>query len=651
MRPSEITTLIHFVGFTTGAVLYAMLGVMAVRGRPAGRRRAVVAGVAPDRMALATAVLGVVWNAGGLLLYGVRDLGLGTPPGWTVALAFAALGFLPAVVVHAAAQNLPPGPRVRLLTATAYGVSALAAVVQFATLALGGTSPSRAALLLLSAGYIALMVALAALLRRQPGWRRGLSAVALAAFAVMALHLSQHDAAPDEWWLVLVGHHASIPLALAILYQDYRFALADLFLKRVLELLALVAASIAAYLGLIVPFVVPRLVRDPLDPRAVAALLAVWLAVAASYPGLRRAVGRFVDRVVLRRADYRQVSADIAGAIAALDTEAEVLERSGSLLARALWAEHVSWRAAAGRSQPGLSAASVVLRDGRQQATVAIPTTDAPAYDLEVGSLAGGRILLSDDLRLIETAAALTGHRVDSIRLTRERLERRLRESEMLQLATDAELRALRAQLNPHFLFNALNTIAYLMRAAPARAQDTLYRLTDLLRAVLRRSEGVCVTLGQELEIVEAYLAIEQARFGERLTFRIDVPEELRPLPVPPLLLQPLVENSVKHGLTPRAQGGSITVSATIQSAKDEPGDVLRLIVSDTGVGLSPPGTRAAGSGIGLSSVRRRLQRQYGTRGRIDVRGAAGAGTTVEILLPIASIGAPGAAALQNAGG
>src|SRR3977135_2277542 len=129
----------------------------------------------------------------------------------------------------------------------------------------------------------------------------------------------------------------------------------------------------------------------------------------------------------------------------------------------------------------------------------------------------------------------------------------------------EAELRALRAQINPHFLFNALTTIGYLIQTAPPRALSTLMRLTALLRSVLR-SEGEFTTLGRELELVEAYLDIEHARFEQRLRVRIEVPQALRNIRVPPLLLQPIVENAVKHGIAPMRQGGDVTVTARIDS-------------------------------------------------------------------------------------
>jgi len=315
-----------------------------------------------------------------------------------------------------------------------------------------------------------------------------------------------------------------------------------------------------------------------------------------------------------------------------------------------LWAGQATWRDGT-CGPPGFPSVRVLFRDGRQEATVAVATTDPPAYVLEIGSLAGGWVLLSDDLRLLETAAAVAGRRIDAIRLTRERVERRLRESEMRELATDAELRALRAQLNPHFLFNALNTIGYLMRAAPSRAQDTLLRLTELLRAVLRRSEGALVTLAQEIEIVEAYLGIEKARFEDRLTIEIDVPPGLRCLTVPPLILQPLVENAVKHGIAPLREGGCVRVSARLEKGRGEQSAQLHLVVHDTGIGLSEAElARGRRTGFGLSSIERRLERQYGASAGMELRAENGSGTTVEIRMPVLTVHAGAARAGGRAG-
>jgi two-component system LytT family sensor kinase len=251
--------------------------------------------------------------------------------------------------------------------------------------------------------------------------------------------------------------------------------------------------------------------------------------------------------------------------------------------------------------------------------------------------LRGGRRLLSDDLALLEGTALAAARRVDALRVARERWGREVREREIRQLATEAELRALRAQLNPHFLFNALTTVGHLLQESPERARGTLLRLTGLLRAVLRPATGGLVSLGEEMEIVEAYLAIEQARFEERLRVRLDVPGELRTLRLPALLLQPLVENAVKHGITPLRAGGAVSVHARLEPAADGgAGERLHLTVSDTGAGVTEPMLQAQrGRGLGLASVEQRLERHFGAAASFAFRSVPGEGTSVELRLPV----------------
>lgn len=236
----------------------------------------------------------------------------------------------------------------------------------------------------------------------------------------------------------------------------------------------------------------------------------------------------------------------------------------------------------------------------------------------------------------------MLGRRIDAIRLSRERYERQLREQEIGKLATEAELRALRAQINPHFLFNALTTLGYLIQTAPDRALDTLMRLTSLLRGVLR-SESEFTTLGREIELVESYLDIERARFDERLRVRVDVPAALKSLRVPPLLLQPVVENAVKHGIAPERRGGEVSVTARLDR-DHEGGAVLVLVVRDSGAGVSAAELqRGRDLGVGLANIERRLACHYGDAARLSIASAPGAGTTVEIHMPAEVRAAPDA--------
>jgi two-component system LytT family sensor kinase/two-component system sensor histidine kinase LytS len=270
-----------------------------------------------------------------------------------------------------------------------------------------------------------------------------------------------------------------------------------------------------------------------------------------------------------------------------------------------------------------------------------IPTAESPQYLLVIGELAGGRRLVSDDVAMLEGLAHIVAHRIDAVRVTHERCQRDLREQEIGRLATEAELRALQAQLNPHFLFNALTTIGYLIQTAPSRAVDTLMGLTGLLRRILKRSSGELVTLGEELELIEMYLAIERARFEERLRVKIDVPFELRALPVPPLLLQPLVENAVKHGISQARGGREIRIAAELESVSmSRPGDAVTLCirVTDSGKGTSQQDLEEGRRrGVGLTNVESRLERYYGPLASLQIKTWAGIGLQVEARLPVSS--------------
>ena len=296
------TELLHIVGYVTGATLYAMLLAMVARGRPRA-----------DRLALATALLGLSWNIGELLVYAARAAGYPTAEPWLTALAYAALGFLPAVVVHSVSR-VPGDERVArrtsawLVAVTAYASAGIAAVLQLRASAIGAPLPSPAALEIVTAGLLGLSVPLVVATRGQDNSRRALWTAALAIFAISALHLSRFHGTHESWPAELLGHHASIPLAFAMLYRDYRFALADMFLRHALTLLVLVAAVIAAYSAL-----EPRLVAG--SPGAVMFLLGAWIATALAFPLLRRLVTRFVDRVILSRANYAALVDRIATTI------------------------------------------------------------------------------------------------------------------------------------------------------------------------------------------------------------------------------------------------------------------------------------------------------------------------------------------------
>lgn len=595
------------VGYLTGAVLYAMLLAMAWRAR--GSR---------DRLVLATALLGLAWNIGELLIHATGAVGYDAAAPGLAAMAYTALGLLAAVVVHSVSrlQQEPHDSSQRLVRAAiclAYGSAAVAGVLHLDAAATAGTLPSPTGLDVMTGGLVVLSVPLVITTRGQDHARRALWMSALAIFAVSALHLARFHGANESWAVELIGHHASIPLAFAMLYRDYRFALADLFLKQALTLLVLVALVLTGYSAL-------EAGLAPTTSGIVALLIGMWITTVLLFPWLRRAMSWFVDRIVLSRSNYANLLDEITTTLQACDDTDDVLASVCARLAPALSAASVTFKARTLEASMSPPADEVV-----------VPTTEPPHYVLCIGPLADGRRLLSDDLDMLERVAALVGRRLDAIRLTKERYQRMLQEREIRSLATEAELRALRAQINPHFLFNALTTIGYLIRTAPPRAMDTLMRLTMLLRAVLR-SEGEFTSLGRERELIECYLQIERERFEERLTITIDIPSELEEVRIPSLIVQPLVENAIKHGIAPVSDGGSVTVSARFADRGAAP--ALCVTVRNTGAPLIEGASRDDG-GLGLRSVERRLACHYGEAASLTLRRNADGATTAELRLPI----------------
>ena len=274
-----------------------------------------------------------------------------------------------------------------------------------------------------------------------------------------------------------------------------------------------------------------------------------------------------------------------------------------------------------------------------RRAEIFVPAAESPFYRIRLSDFAGGRRLLSDEIEMLEAVALLAARRVDALRATHERCEREIREQKFSKLATEAQLTALRAQINPHFLFNALTTIGYLINAAPDKAFATLMKLTALLRRVLK-SSGEFTTLREEIELVESYLEIERARFEERLAIEIDVPHDLRPLRVPALILQPLVENAVKHGISKARRGGAVKISARLSSEKEAV--FLQLKVFDSGAGATAEELRRnRRKGLGLTNVEQRLRSYYGASAVLRIESATERGTTAEIVFPVSESAQP----------
>jgi two-component system, LytTR family, sensor kinase len=215
------------------------------------------------------------------------------------------------------------------------------------------------------------------------------------------------------------------------------------------------------------------------------------------------------------------------------------------------------------------------------------------------------------------------------------RVERKLEEQGRLLL--EARLDALRRQINPHFLFNTLNSITSLVRSRPDLAREMIVKLANILRVLLKDREAF-VPLSEELAFTDDYLDIEVVRFGEKLRVVKEIAPETLDVVVPGMLLQPLIENSIKHGLEPRISGGTVTLRSRVAD------EMLTIEVEDDGVGMSSErnvaGVAASGSGIGMRNVRERLEVQYGSLASVEVNSRPGRGTKVTLRMPVLEAGA-----------
>jgi two-component system, LytTR family, sensor kinase len=247
--------------------------------------------------------------------------------------------------------------------------------------------------------------------------------------------------------------------------------------------------------------------------------------------------------------------------------------------------------------------------------------SDAPSLPVVVLSYLPSNLPLSLGLFGLAYSVSEYHARIEGDRLT-SGLEAQLAE---------AELRALQMQLEPHFLFNALNTVSALMRKDVAAADDVLSRLDELLSTSLRRSAKQFVELREEIGFVRHYLSIEQVRFRDRLRVRYSIDPRAEPVLVPHLVLQPIVENAIKHGIAPLGRASELLVAASLDSKGG-----LELEVRDWGVGLAQPGNRdrSRSLGLGIAATRARLEHLYGSTATLRMESPEGGGTRVVVRIP-----------------
>lgn len=556
------------------------------------------------------ALLALLWNAGSLgVLAAAESPSLARRV--MVAGSLATLSLLPSVLLHVSL-----GSRRFLLCWIGYGVGLLACGIHLAEIFGTGVASHQFGLRLITFGFGVLAVLAALVLWKDQQQRKGagmrmLGAMALFLFAVSFTHFGETHGS-DAWVHELLVHHAGIPLALVVLLQDYRFLLLDVFIRFLGNALLAVVFAVGL-IGLL-----SRLELDPAFPQGGFSLALTITGVGLALLGFsafRGYLQRWVERRVFRRGNLRAALQRLQALAGGTESEEAFLEQAASGVAAFAKARRVELleESEIAEAVVGEGLRPQILDRGqsselgpRRWAEVAVPLrfAEGDRKVLLLSARLAGRRYLSEDLEDLNRLATEVVAQVT-----------RRRRAELQGLATRAELQALRAQINPHFLFNSLNALYGLIPRAADEARRTVVNLAEIFRYLLQGNRQQ-VPLEEELRTVRAYLDVERLRLGRRLATRIDVSRQALGVEIPALSIQPLVENAVKHGISRMAEGGSIGLEAVVEDG------VLEVTVSDDGPGFQSSGPREEGQG--LENVRRRLRLCYGEQGRLQVESAVG---------------------------
>ena len=402
-------------------------------------------------------------------------------------------------------------------------------------------------------------------------------------------------------------------------YFENRFVFFDMFVKRGVSLLATVGI-LTTWFAMTRPLL-QRLDTSWAAPWIYAVCL---LPVAAALPWVHGRIGAILDQRWLgRRFTTVDAVKHFLSGLRSATTEAQLVERAQAGLEEIF----------------GAPVTIVIgpLSGSTSQATQEIPirTGGTTIGRFLMGARASEAPYFSEDVALLMSLADVFSHVLENLHLQERKLEQEHRAQELSLHASRSELKALRAQINPHFLFNALNSIAGLIHRDPAVADRTIEQLADVFRYALRGAESEWAVLDDELDFVRAYLEVERARFGDRLETDVHLDDAVRGARVPTMMVQTLVENAVKHGVASVRGRASVTVTA-----REESGHLV-MSVADNGPGfafdsLEPPLAQSMPTrgGYGLVNIRQRLEGYFGSKATLSVDRSGGL-TTVSVALPL----------------
>jgi two-component system LytT family sensor kinase len=605
------------------------------------------------------AVCALVWNLGGLVRYGVivagganNDFALQL----TNAVTFSIAGLWPVCAVAVWLDNDALSKVRRQLGTWLYGISIatgwLITLAQVGSIWIflrpesGGFSREflKSDFIRECSSYNALLIiGMSAwlLLRGQlVGWLQKLSVTAILlgvaiSTASIVSHVFFHLPTSIDHAAVILKHQSLMLTVIGSLFYFARFRSLDVFVK--LSLRVLLAAALALVASHFAFGPLARMAAKTVAPHAVAvaaftALIGLVLFLVQSFSAT---TDIFVERQIFRRPDYREVAKQFREKLGTFGSEAELFAAAEQFVRATLELEaaRILPRAALSR----LSGMHGLWEPTRQEISNYGADLVAPivlgnhkGYFLVLVKRNRQHILLTIDLDFVREIVEIVGRRLDAMEHEKERIEGANQEAQLAHQVVSAELRALRAQVNPHFLFNALNTIAALIPPEPEKAELMTVRLAKVFRHVLTHADRSFSSIEEEIDFVRTYLEIEEVRFGDRLRIQFDVSEAVAGTTVPSLILQPLVENALKHGLAPKLGDNELIIRVGLSDG------FLSLSVEDNGVGLRNTSDRnpGASTGVGLRNVEERLHTIYGQRASLVLENVPRGGSRAVVLIP-----------------
>ena len=591
--------LINTIGHSAGAIIFGIFLYLMLQDRSATKLRG-------SRLSIVAAGLAFLWNIGSLAVLFWSNI---DPTGteWVVFICFSVLSFLPAVLLHISLERtFAP------IILCGYGLSLIAVWMHLWEIFHPLAHYHQKALLLITIGFgILTLLSIVGVVLQGDGNKRAkasriFGAMCSSLLAMSFVHFSSGHPS-QAWSRELALHHAGIPLALFVLLQDYRFVLLDAFIRFLANaLLAAVLTFTAIRITFQLMIFDSRIYSHPLYETGLLFGLCLLL---IAFALIRGHVQRWLTKVVFRRIDLNKALQEMHLQAALFSDEPEFLNWAANQMAEFMGTRRVQQvpqadiRKILGDADfflPVPASDVPTLRPspefGWVEAVVPLRLAHVDMRFILLGRRRGGRRYLSEDLQALSRLTAVILEHVE-----------RIRKLEMYRLVSQAELRALQSQINPHFLFNALNTIYGIIPREATGARKTVLNLADIFRYLLR-PENSFIQLSEELEIVKAYLDIERLRLGPRLRIEIDVDEAALPVEIPILSIQPLVENAIKHGISGKAGPGLLRLQVKMLE------DGLLIRIEDNGQGFVA-GNKvfvSGGIGIGLENVRRRLQLCYG---------------------------------------